>query len=108
MAVTSETLSTNRERLGLLKTKVAEPFVLVPLLGWIFGIMAAVLLEQLVGLTISRALGMPRIPALFGIVIARQKPELIPSVLLYDILIYVLPITVVTKISATPANWLSA
>ncbi|MEE9188595.1 MAG: branched-chain amino acid ABC transporter permease [Anaerolineales bacterium] len=108
MAVTSETLSTNRERLGLLKTKVAEPFVLVPLLGWIFGIMAAVLLEQLVGLTIARALGMLRIPALFGIVIALQKPELIPSVLLYDILIYVLPITVVTKISATPANWLSA
>jgi branched-chain amino acid transport system permease protein len=108
MAVTSETLSTNRERLGLLKTKVSAPFVLVPLLGWFFGTLAAVLLEQLVGLTIARALGMPRIPALFGIVIALQKPALIPSVILYDILIYVLPITLVTKISATPANWLSA
>jgi branched-chain amino acid transport system permease protein len=107
MAVTSEAISTNRERLGLLKTKISAPFVMVPILGWLFGALAAVLLEQLVGLQLAIALGMRRIPALFGIVIALQKPELIPSAVLYDLLIYVLPIILVARLSATSSNWLS-
>jgi branched-chain amino acid transport system permease protein len=107
MAVTSEAISTYRERLGLLKSKIAEPFVMVPILGWLFGALAAVLLEQLVGLQLAIALGMRRIPALFGIVIALQKPELIPSAVLYDLLIYVLPIILVARLSATSSNWLS-
>jgi branched-chain amino acid transport system permease protein len=108
MAVTSETLSTNRDRLGLLRTKITEPFVLVPVLGWFFGALVAVLLEQFIGLPLARALGMPRIPALFGIVIALQKPALIPSAFLYDLLIYILPILLVAKLSASPTNWLAA
>jgi len=105
MAATSGTISTNRERLSQLKTMVSEPFVLVPILGWFFGALVAVLLEQFIGLQIARALGMPRIPALFGMVIALQKPELIPSVFLYDLLIYVLPITLVARLTANPTNW---
>jgi len=108
MAVTSETISTNRERLGSLKARISEPFVLVPILGWFLGALVAVLLEQLVGLPLSRALGMPRIPALFGVVIALQKPALFPSAILYDLLIYVLPIVLVAKLSASPANWVAA
>ena len=107
MAVTSEAISTNRERLGLLKTKISAPFVMVPILGWLFGALVAVLLEQLIGLQLARALGMRKIPALFGIVIALQKPELIPSAVLYDLLIYILPIILVARLSATPSNWLS-
>jgi len=107
MAVTSEAISTNRERLGLLKTKISAPFVMVPILGWLFGALVAVLLEQLIGLQLARALGMLRIPALFGIVIALQKPALIPSAVLYDLLIYILPIILVARLSATSSNWLS-
>jgi branched-chain amino acid transport system permease protein len=107
MAVTSEAISTYRERLGLLKSRIAEPFVMVPILGWLFGALAAVLLEQLVGLQLAIALGMRRIPALFGIVIALQKPALIPSAVLYDLLIYILPIILVARLSATSSNWLS-
>jgi branched-chain amino acid transport system permease protein len=105
MAATSGTISTNRERLSQLKTMVSEPFVLVPILGWFFGALVAVLLEQFIGLQIARALGLSRIPALFGIVIALQKPELIPSAFLYDLLIYVLPISLVARLTATPTNW---
>ena len=104
MAVTSETLTTNRDRLSLLRTKITEPFVLVPVLGWFFGALVAVLLEQFIGLPLARALGTPRIPALFGIVIALQKPALIPRAILYDLLIYVLPIILVAKLSASPVN----
>ena len=108
MAVTSETIPTSREQLDLLKTKISAPFVMVPILGWLFGALVAVSLEQLIGLQLARALGMPRIPALFGIVIALQKPELIPSAILYDLLIYVLPILLAARLIATPSNWFSA
>jgi branched-chain amino acid transport system permease protein len=107
MAVTSETLPTTRGRIGSLVSRISQPFATVPILGWFFGALAAVLLEQLVGLQIARALGMPRIPALFGITLALQKPELIPSAILYDLLIYILPILLIAKITATPANWLA-
>jgi branched-chain amino acid transport system permease protein len=107
MAVSSETLSTRREQLIQLRTRISQPFVLVPMLGWFFGTLVAVLLEQFVGLPLARALGMPRIPALFGIVIALQKPALIPSAILYDLLIYILPIVLVARLTASPANWLA-
>lgn len=107
MAVTSETLPSNRERFISLASRVSQPFVMVPILGWFFGALVAVLLEQFVGLQIARGLGMPRIPALFGISLALQRPALLPSAILYDILIYILPITLIAKITATPANWLS-
>jgi branched-chain amino acid transport system permease protein len=107
MAVTSETLPTNRERVSTLVARISEPFVLVPILGWFFGALIAVLLEQFVGLQVARALGMPRIPALFGISLALQKPALLPSAILYDILIYILPITLTAKVTVTPSNWLA-
>ena len=105
MTAISETVSTNRERLSQLISMVSEPFVLVPVLGWLVGALVAVLLEQFVGLPLARALGMPRIPALFGVVIALQRPALLPSALLYDLLIYILPILLVARLTASPANW---
>jgi branched-chain amino acid transport system permease protein len=107
MAVTSETMTTNEERFGLLRTRLSQPFIMVPILGWFLGALAAVLIELLVGLPIARALGMPRIPALFGIVIALQKPALIPSAFLYDLLIYILPILIIARLTAAPSNWIS-
>lgn len=108
MAVTSRTMSTSRERISELRARISKPFVMVPMLGWFLGALVAVVLEQLIGLPLARTLGMPRIPALFGIVIALQNPGLIPSTILYDLLIYVLPIAVVAKLTATPANWTAA
>jgi branched-chain amino acid transport system permease protein len=80
---------------------------MVPILGWFLGAMTAVIIEQLVGLPIARALGMPRSPALFGVVIALQKPALIPSAFLYDLIIYILPILIIAWITMVPANWIS-
>ena len=107
MAVTSEAMTTNRERLSLFVARLSQPFVMVPILGWFLGALVAVVLEQLIGLTVARALGMPRIPALFGVVIALQKPALIPSAFLYDLLIYAIPILLVAWLTIRPANWLS-
>lgn len=107
MAVISGTATTSRELLSKLRTRVAEPFVMVPMLGWFLGALVAVLLEQFVGLGLARGLGMPRIPALFGIALALDIPSLIPSVLLYDLVIYIIPVFLVAKLIASPANWVS-
>jgi branched-chain amino acid transport system permease protein len=107
MAVTSETIPTSRERIAVLRSRLSRPFVMVPILGWMIGGLAAVLLELLVGLPFARMLGMSKIPALFGISIALQDPVLIPSAILYDLVIYVLPLLLVAWLTAVPANWLS-
>jgi branched-chain amino acid transport system permease protein len=139
MAVTSDTLPTNRERVGTLAARISEPFVLVPILGWLVGALVAVLLEQFIGLPIARAFGMVRIPALFGILIffeilseifvafveLLQVPSMIlmqlpdfllftlenlaklPGVILYVLLIYILPISLVARLTVSPSNWVA-
>ncbi len=79
-------------------------FAPVPVLGWLLGGLAAVLLEQWVGLELAQALGLPKIPMLFGFVIALKKPLLIPGTLAFVLLIYLLPIGLVARLCAPAAN----
>jgi len=83
-------------------------FSRVPLLGWVLGAPLAVILEHLLGTPLALALGLPKIPVLFGFVIMLKKPALIPGALLYVLLIYVLPISVFTRLSASLTNKLAA
>jgi branched-chain amino acid transport system permease protein len=83
-------------------------FSRVPLLGWLCGALIAVLLERLAGTPLALALGLPKIPALFGIDIMLKKPLLVPNAMLYSLLIYALPIAVVAGASAALANRLAA
>ncbi len=83
-------------------------FSQVPLLGWLFGLLIAVALEHLVGTPLALALGLPKIPVLFGFVIMLKKPILIPSAILYVLLIYVVPIGVATRTSISLTNRLAA
>jgi branched-chain amino acid transport system permease protein len=91
-----------------LKAHIYHLFSQVPLLGWLFGAPVAVFLERLVGTPLALALGLPKIPVLFGFVIMLKKPPLIPSAILYVLLIYVLPIGVVARLSAPLTNRLAA
>lgn len=108
MAATSSKLSTNRRNLGLLLNKVRTPFSQVPLLGWLLGALAAVMVEYLIGTPLARILGLGKIPVLFGAVILLKQPTLIPSIILYVLLIYILPLSVVARLSAALANKLAA
>lgn len=78
----------------------------VPALGWLLGAFVAVLLEYYFGDPLSEALGLPKIPALFGVIIILKKPLLMPGVIAYDLLIYALPIAAVSRITAPVTNWL--
>jgi len=82
-------------------------FSRVPILGWLFGILIAVILEQIVGTPLAWALGLPKIPALFGFLIMLKKPMLVPSTMLYVLLIFILPIGIVARLILAPANRLA-
>ncbi|MFQ5613311.1 MAG: branched-chain amino acid ABC transporter permease [Anaerolineae bacterium] len=108
MEATSGRLLATRRNSSLVISKVWEPFSQAPLLGWLFGALVAVGLEQLLGTPLARGLGMSKIPSLFGVVIILKDPILIPSAILYVLLIYVLPAGLIARLSAPLANRLAA
>jgi branched-chain amino acid transport system permease protein len=80
----------------------------VPLLGWFFGALAAVALERVAGTPLAQVLGLQKIPVLFGLSAMIKNPVLIPNVVLYMLIIYVVPAAVVTRLCISPANGLAA
>jgi branched-chain amino acid transport system permease protein len=90
-----------------LLAKVRSQLVQIPLLGWLLGALLATVIEQVVGDPLAQALGLEGIPGLFGLRIMLTKPALIPSAVAYVLLVYVLPILVVARVSAPPANRLA-
>jgi len=91
-----------------LATKIRESYSHVPLLGWLFGALVAVILEHFLGDMLADILGLPKIPVLFGFVIILKKPLLIPSAAAYVFLTYVLTIGVITRLSGSLVNKISA
>ena len=98
-------LSKNRTNL---KGKILDLISRVPLLGWLFGILIAVLIEHFAGELLADVLGLPKIPVLFGCVIMLKKPLMIPGAILYMLLIYILPISIVARLSSVSANKVAA
>jgi len=88
--------------------KLRNSFSQVPLLGWLLGALIAVVLEYYLGDALADVLRLPKIPVLFGFVIMLKKPLLIPSVLIFVMLIYALPIGTVARLSAPVTNRLVA
>ena len=79
-------------------------FANVPLLGWLLAFLVAVGLEQFVGTELANAMGMRKVPVLFGIMIVLKKPMLIPGTLAYVSLIYIIPVLLVTKFASGFTN----
>ena len=88
--------------------KLRKSFSQVPLLGWLLGALIAVVLEYYLGDALADVLRLPKIPVLFGFVIMLKKPLLIPSALIFVMLIYALPIGAVARLSAPVTNRLVA
>ncbi|MEJ2209069.1 MAG: branched-chain amino acid ABC transporter permease [Anaerolineae bacterium] len=100
-----------RQRLSSLWRRIRAwlraQFGAVPLLGWLAGALAAVLLEIFVGTPLARLLGMSKAPVLFGFTVILKTAAYIPSVLAFVLLIYVLPVVLVARFSIRPANALA-
>ena len=108
MGIRSEALRAKNRSVRARLGKLWEPYSQTPLLGWLVGALVAALLEQLVGTPLAQSLGMPKPPALFGLVIILKQPILIPSAILYVLLIYLLPIAIVARFGASLANKVAA
>ena len=104
MEVTGEKLPGNF-KLAIMNIRVV--ISQVPLLGWLLGILAAVALEQMVGYSLARGLGLPKVPGLFGFTLLLKKPHLIPSIVLYLLLIYILPMGAIARLGASSLNKLA-
>jgi branched-chain amino acid transport system permease protein len=89
-------------------SRVLQPYKYTPIISWLLGGLVAVIIEQFVGLSLARSLGMYKIPALFGILFILDKPLLFPSAFLYNILVYVIPIAIVVRITKSLGNRLAA
>jgi branched-chain amino acid transport system permease protein len=96
------------EKMKLLLKKIRNSFSRVPLIGWLLGALIAVVLEYYLGEPLADILMLPKIPVLFGFVIMLKKPLLIPSVIIFVLLIYALPISAVARLSAPLTNRLAA
>jgi branched-chain amino acid transport system permease protein len=80
----------------------------VPLLAWLFGGLISVLIEQQIGERLANLLGLPKIPVLFGFMLAMKEPLLLPGALAYVLVLYVLTILLIGKITARPFNLMAA
>lgn len=108
MGVTTNELPASQSGIRRRLSRFWAPYTQVPLLGWLFGGLVSVILELFVGTMLARGLGMPKAPSLFGFVIILKEPLLIPSTLLYVLLIYLLPIAITTRLTSKIANRLAA
>ncbi|MGE5258245.1 MAG: branched-chain amino acid ABC transporter permease [Hyphomicrobiales bacterium] len=88
-------------------SRVRRFFEAVPLLGWLVGALAAALAEMFLGLDLAQLVGLPRIPVLFGFENAMKRPELIPGIVLYILLIYLAPTLLAARLLQLPANRLA-
>ncbi len=84
--------------------KLFDFFADAPLVSWLAGALVAVIIERFVGDPLSEALGLPKIPALFGFLIFLKKPMLIPSSLAFFLAVYAIPITVVIRLTRRIGN----
>ena len=103
-----ETSGMLSEKKGLVKGKLQDWFSHIPLLSWLFGAQIAVILEHLIGTPLAEAVGLPKIPALFGVMIMLKKIVLIPSARIYVLVIYVIPIVLIARLTAPLGNRLAS
>jgi branched-chain amino acid transport system permease protein len=107
---TGRSSPTPRKGIRRIWNSIRQFFAQTPLLGWIFGILTASGLELLIGFPLARAIGLTKAPVLFGVDIALKTPLLLPASLLYDLIIYIIPIALVvrflTPLTNRLAGWL--
>lgn len=80
----------------------------VPLFAWLAAFLTSAGLEVAVGERLADAIGLDKVPALFGMLIVLDEPARLPHALLYVSAVYVLPAIAVTTLLAGAANGLAA
>ncbi|NPA31565.1 MAG: branched-chain amino acid ABC transporter permease [Chloroflexi bacterium] len=63
----------------------------VPISAWLVGMLAAVLVEALIGRDLAYILGLGNLPSFFGLSLIFKKWQLIPNILVFIAVVYVIP-----------------
>jgi len=114
--------STRSIRLGRLRQilhRLTAHFKDVPAMGWLLTGLVIALLEKVAGPSLAYLLGLSKLPALFGSLIVFAKPSFhfpfifndlttIGAVLIYDLVIYVIPLLLVSRYTIGFANKISS
>lgn len=108
MSAGTAVTATDTRFLGRWLGSIRRAYSSTPLLGWLCGTLGAAAVERLVGYPLAVGLGMGDVPALLGFDIALARPGLIPSAILYVVVIYLLPGGLIAWITASLANRLAA
>ena len=90
-----------------LRKRISQAFAKVPMIGWLISMLCAVLIEYQFGDGLAYLLNMEKMPALFGTTIALKHPQLMPAVLLYVLLIYIVPVLAISKLACALTNRLA-
>lgn len=77
-------------------TRLRAAYRDVPISAWLVGILAAVLVEALIGRDLAYILGLGNIPSFFGLSLIFKKWQLIPNILIFILVVYILPALVAT------------
>ncbi len=72
----------------------------VPLAAWLVGALVAAGIERFVGATVAFNVGLSALPSIFGLSLILDKPQQIPSLIAYLLLIYALPVGIVARAAA--------
>ena len=106
MSIQTETVSAEeRTGIGAWVSRLTGVFSQVPMLGWLTAGVVAAAIEWGFGAYAAYYLGLPKVPVLFGFVTAISQPVLIPNTVLYMLIIYILPVAIVSLLSARFMNW---
>lgn len=79
----------------------------IPVLGWLLGALAAVILEHYLGDPLVDMIRLRKIPVLFGAVIILKEPAMIPGAAFFLLLIYAIPIAAVARLLKSFSNRLA-
>ena len=103
MERTQHSISSSESLLKML-SYIRRSLAVVPALGWLIGILCAVLIEYFFGDTLAVMLYLPKVPALFGSTMVLKQPLIFPWAVLFVIIVYVLPVALIAWLSVGWTN----
>ena len=96
-----------QSKFKIYRDKLWAPYRRVPILGWLVGLLLSTLLETFIGTYLALILGMSDVPALFGFTVVLKQPVLIPGVIIYLLIIYVLPVAIGARLTRSLTNYIA-
>ena len=80
--------------------KVRSRFTDIPIQAWVLGFLIAAALERVVGEVVALSLGLGGVPRIFGLRYMLKSPLLIPSTIVYLLVIYLVPLSIGARLTA--------